>query len=76
MRNYKDWDYTIPLIIMIFAIACIVSCSKPSIEHKPTDYQLNIGNDTITLLDSNVVVAKIPYSDSSDIWKLIIEDNR
>lgn len=61
-------------LISVFADKQYISWNKH--QSMKSDYQIICGNDTLIIMDSTTVVKKIPYSDSSDIWQIIIEDNR
>lgn len=70
-------------MIVTFGITFFSACgiglniSNTKVEKtKATDYQIICGQEKLIIMDSTVVVGYIPYSDSSDIWKLILKDNR
>lgn len=61
------------LLCAILAIAVYIA-SLMTPQHR--DYQISIDSqDEITLWDEGRKVGTIQYSDSSDVWQMIIKDN-
>jgi hypothetical protein len=68
--------------IKLFAIGIMAACtlltmlSGCSSADPSPDYVIYVGNDTLTIMDSSITVKRVPYSDTSDLWRIVMEDNR
>lgn len=74
-------DYTILCMIIMFLLATICSCStKTERQVKPREiyqqYQVQIDNDSIYLLDGSKLITVMPLDSSTQIGNAIILDNQ
>ncbi len=61
----------ITALLMLYDIAS----TKPN-KPKLRDYQLDVYNDTIYMFDGNKRIGMFTYTDSSEIGKIILNDNQ